>query len=64
MSVGTLTRYTPISGPRVPARVSHIGRDKFGPVLVLQVTSRPTGSRYRKGDVIVVSADSSALAVR
>lgn len=64
MSVGTLTRYTPISGPRIPAKVVGVGRDKFGPVVVLRVTSRPTGSGYRKGDTLVVSADSAALSVR
>lgn len=64
MSVGTLARYTPISGPRVPVKVSHIGRDAFGPVMVLSVTSRPTGSAYRKGEAIVVSLGTPALSVR
>ena len=64
MTQGTLARYTPISGPRVPVKVVASGRDQYGPVYVLTVTSRPTGSAYRKGETIVVNTASTALTVR
>jgi hypothetical protein len=64
MSVGTLARYTPISGPRIPVKVLASGVDKFGPLTLVQVTSRPTGSAYRKGEILVVSLGSPALTVR
>jgi hypothetical protein len=65
MSVGTLARYATVSGLSVPVSVVANGRDKYGPVTVLRVTSTARGQRaYRKGDVFTVSADSVGLSVR
>lgn len=64
MTHGTLARYAPITGPKVPVKVLATGRDQYGPVYVLTVTSRPTGSAYRKGERIVVGTSSEALTVR
>lgn len=64
MSVGTLARYTPISGPRVSVKVVASGRDAFGPLYVLEATATPKGKAYIKGERFVVSLDSLALTVR
>lgn len=65
MSVNTLARYATIAGLSVPVVVTHKGTDKYGPVLVVKVTSTPKGQKiYRKGDVLTLSADTAALSVR
>jgi hypothetical protein len=65
MSVNDKARYAALSGLSVPVVVTHKGRDKYGDVLILRVTSTPRGQRtYRQGDVLVVSADSVALSGR
>lgn len=65
MAVNTLARYTTIAGLSVPVVVTHKGTDKYGPVLVVKVTSTPRGQRtYRKGDILTVNATTDALSVR
>ena len=64
MSVGTLARYTPITGPRVSVRVVATGRDQYGPVYVLETTATPKGRAYVKGERFTVDRASVALCAR
>ena len=64
MSVGTLARYAPISGPRVSVKVVAVGRDAHGPLYVLEATATPKGKAYVKGERFVASLGTPALSVR
>lgn len=64
MSAGTLARYTPIYGPRVPVKVIGKGTDRYGAVIIVRVTSKPTGSPYRKGETLTLTLGTDALSAR
>ncbi len=65
MTAQTKARYAALSGLSVPVVVVANGRDKYGPVTVLRVTSTPKGQRaYRQGMTLVVDASTTALTAR